>query len=298
LESRLIRRLFFSMFPWKELAKPKNISLLGLKETLEGGQSFTWSATDYGTWLGSFRSKLVELKLVNGVIHWRTSKQFPATQNEILEYLWLDKTYDDAVQNLPWRSDSILAQCIQSLPGLTILNQPFEEMLFYFLLSSAKSIPQIKELGYLVSQKFGIQLAPNIWSFPGWQVLSQVKEKELRELKLGYRAKYVCGVASILNDEPTFLNTIINLPYPEAKSKLVSLPGVGPKIADCALLFGAKKSEAFPVDTWIAKTLDRHYNLESFSPVQKIIFARSHFGKFCGLAQQFLFSGERLGLIK
>ena len=128
--------------------------------------------------------------------------------------------------------------------------------------------------------------------------LSQVKEKELRELKLGYRAKYVCGVASILNDEPTFLSTIINLPYSEAKSKLVSLPGVGPKIADCALLFGAKKSEAFPVDTWIAKTLDRHYNLESFTPVQKIIFARSHFGKFCGLAQQFLFSGERLGLIK
>ena len=64
---------------------------------------------------------------------------------------------------------------------------------------------------------------------------------------------------------------------------------------------GAEKSQLFVVDTldtWIAKTLDRHYNLESFSPVQKIIFARSHFGKFCGLAQQFLFSGERLGLIK
>ena len=285
------------MCPWKELTKPSKISLLGLKETLEGGQSFSWNSTSNTSWIGTFDSKLVELKLLDNAIHWRTSLQYPATQAEILEYLWLDNSYDEAVYNLPWRSDSVLAQCVQSLPGLTILNQPLGEMLFYFLLSSAKSIPQIKESGFLVCQKFGIQLTDDIWSFPGWEILSEVKEDDLRSLKLGYRAKYVHEVSRILKKEPEFLPRIYELPYQEAKNALVSLPGVGPKIADCALLFGAKKNEAFPVDTWITKTLDKHYKLDSFNLGQKVLFARSHFGKFCGLAQQFLFSAERLGLI-
>jgi N-glycosylase/DNA lyase len=285
------------MCPWKELTKPSKISLLGLKETLEGGQSFSWNSTSKTSWIGTFDSKLVELKLLDNTIHWRTSLQYPATQGEVLEYLWLDNSYDEAVYNLPWRSDSVLAQCVQSLPGLTILNQPLGEMLFYFLLSSAKSIPQIKELGFLVCQKFGTQLTDDIWSFPGWEILSEVKEDDLRSLKLGYRAKYVHEVSRILKKEPGFLHRISELPYQEAKSALVSLPGVGPKIADCALLFGAKKPEAFPVDTWITKTLNKHYKLDSFNSGQKVLFARSHFGKFCGLAQQFLFSGERLGLI-
>ena len=285
------------MSPWKELTKPNKLSLLGLKETLEGGQSFSWNSSSKTSWIGTFDSKLVELKLLDNVIHWRTSLQYPATQEELLEYLWLDNSYDEAVNNLPWRSDSVLAQCVQSLPGLTILNQPLGEMLFYFLLSSAKSIPQIKELGFLVCQKFGIQLTDDIWSFPGWEILSDVTEDDLRRLKLGYRAKYVHEVSKILKKEPGFLHRISELPYQKAKSALVSLPGVGPKIADCALLFGAKKTEAFPVDTWITKTLDKHYKLDSFNSGQKIVFARSHFGQFCGLAQQFLFSGERLGLI-
>ena len=286
------------MSPWKELIEARNLSLLGFRETLEGGQSFSWYPTSETSWIGSFKSKVVELKFSDNMIFWRTSLKHKASEAEIINYLWLDKSYESAVNNLPWRSDSVLAQCIQALPGLTILNQPLEETLFHFLLSSAKSIPQIKEAVFLVCKNFGTPLGNNLWGFPGWQVLSEVEEKELRELKLGYRAKYVCGVAKILQEDPAYLKKISRLPYQEAKSKLISLPGVGPKIADCALLFGAKQTEAFPVDTWISKTLDMHYNLESFNPVQKIIFARSHFGKFCGLAQQFLFSGERLGLIQ
>lgn len=285
------------MSPWKELIKPNKISLLGLRETLEGGQSFSWNSTSKISWIGAFDSKLVELKLLDDVIHWRTALDYPATQAEILKYLWLDSSYDEAVNNLPWRSDKVIAQCIKSLPGLTILNQPLGEMLFYFLLSSAKSIPQIKELGFLVCQKFGTQLAPDIWNFPGWHILSEVKEEELRGLKLGYRAKYVHKVAKFLKQDPEFLSLIPKLSYEDAKCKLVSLPGVGPKIADCTLLFGAKFPQAFPVDTWISKTLDRHYNLGTFKSEQKTLFARSHYGKYCGLAQQFLFSGERLGLI-
>ena len=286
------------MSPWKELIKTQNISLLGFRETLEGGQCFNWNSTSETSWIGSFKSKVVELKFLDNKIFWRTSFTHKASEAEIVDYLWLDKSYESAVNNLPWRSDSVLGQCVQALPGLTILNQPLEEALFYFLLSSAKSIPQIKEAGFLVCKNFGTPLGKNLWSFPGWKKLATLEEQDLRNLKLGYRAKYVHQVAKVFENDPQYLLRVIQSDYEDAKSSLVKLPGVGPKIADCALLFGGKKTQAFPIDTWISKALDSHYNLNSFNHEQKVLFARTHFGKFCGLAQQFLFSGERLGIIK
>jgi len=286
------------MSQWKELAHPNNFSILGLKETLEGGQTFSWCPTSTSTWIGCFRSKVVELKFKDGILFWKTPNGGTITEEEIKDYLWLDSEYDGAIDQLPWRSDHVLAKCVKALPGLTILNQPLDEVLFYFILSSAKSIPQIKEIGSLVCQKWGKSLGNNLWSFPGWSKLSKVSEDEFRKLKLGYRAKYIHDVAQVVGNDPYYFSTISQLSYIDAKSELIRLPGVGPKIADCALLFGANKTEAFPIDTWIAKVLDSHYGLEPFTYSQKALFARKHFGLFCGLAQQFLFSGERLGLIE
>ena len=82
----------------------------------------------------------------------------------------------------------------------------------------------------------------------------------------------------------------------DARKEVMQLPGVGEKIADCVLLFGASKMESFPIDTWIDKVLTNRYNLIGWSQSQKLDFARLHFGKFAGLAQQFFFSGERLGV--
>lgn len=286
------------MSPWKKLTQFNNFSLLGLRETLEGGQCFSWFKTSNTSWLGSFNLKVVELKFEKKTLFWRTCELHPATKTELLNYLWLDSTYNDAIDQLPWRSDSILAKCISKIPGLTILRQSLDETLFYFLLSSAKSIPQIKEMGFLVCQKWGKKLNSNIWSFPGWAKLGEASENDLRELKLGYRARYIYQIAQIIGKDPDFLYRVSTSTYEDAKSALVQLPGVGPKIADCALLFGANKTEAFPVDTWISKVLEDHYDLKSFNTKQKVLFAKKHFGKFAGLAQQFLFSGVRLGLIK
>ena len=286
------------MSQWKELARPNNLSILGLKETLEGGQTFSWCPTSPNSWVGCFRSKVAELKFKDGMLFWKTSSCGLLTEEEIKDYLWLDSDYEGAIDQLPWRSDDVLKKCVKTLPGLTILKQPLDEVLFYFILSSAKSIPQIKEIGSLVCQKWGQALGNNLWGFPGWSKLSKVREEDLRKLKLGYRAKYVHDVAQVVGDDPSYFSNISQLSYDDAKSELIRLPGVGPKIADCALLFGANKTEAFPIDTWIAKVLDSHYGLEPFTYSQKALFARKHFGLFCGLAQQFLFSGERLGLIK
>ena len=90
-----------------------------------------------------------------------------------------------------------------------------------------------------------------------------------------------------------FLPLVGRLPYGEARMKLCQLPGVGEKIADCVLLFGFNRLEAFPVDTWILKAMRRHYKVGNASPRQAARFGRTHFGESAGLAQQFLFAWER-----
>ena len=111
----------------------------------------------------------------------------------------------------------------------------------------------------------------------------------IAELKLGYRAKSIVGVAKYLGERPDFLQGLQELPYQEAKSEIMKLPGVGPKVADCVLLFGCGKLEAFPIDTWIIKTLEKRYGLKGWKTGHMLHFAQKHFGGYAGLAQQFLF---------
>jgi len=272
------------------------LSLLGLEETLLGGQSFSWTATTASSWKGVIGKSVVELRLSEEKLEWRTGKKFPFTERKLRDYLWLDPSFTEAVDSLPWRSDPVLDRCIKKLPGLRILRQPMDEVLFVFLLSSVKSIPQIKEMKELVAEKYGESLELDLWSFPGWAKLAEIPEDELRGLKMGYRAKYVCGVARQIANNPSILRDVVEQPYEEAKAKLLSFPGVGPKVADCCLLFGASRTNAFPIDTWISKTLEIRYGLSGWSNNQQAHFAFKHYGKHAGLAQQFLFSGERLGL--
>jgi len=128
---------------------------------------------------------------------------------------------------------------------------------------------------------------------PTWSELAAVPESELRRCLLGFRARYIRETALHLAARAGWLEETEALPYPEAKTRLMELPGVGEKVADCVLLFGAGRLEAFPVDTWILKALARRYGLAGWTPVQVAQFGRAHFGALAGFAQQFLFAWER-----
>jgi len=279
--------------PWRTLGTGSHLTDSSLAETLDGGQSFRWRQTESGSWLGIWSRNLVEIRLKRERLDWRAPEQLSVDREEVVRYLALDSSYEDVVAELPWRSDPNLAEAMESFRGLRILRQPLGETLFAFLLSSVKSIPQIKELCGLVAKTYGEEIIPGVHSLPTWTGLAKVPETDLRALKLGYRAKYVSATARRLAKEPDFLSTVEAVPYEEARSLLMELPGVGGKVADCALLFGAGKLEAFPVDTWIAKALAARYGLHDWRLDQLAAFGRVHFGRFAGLAQQFLFSAER-----
>ena len=123
--------------------------------------------------------------------------------------------------------------------------------------------------------------------------MKTIPEADLRACLLGFRARYIHDTAQFLTQRPGWLDETELLPYAAAKARLIELPGVGEKVADCVLLFGACKLEAFPVDTWILKALARRYQLDGWKPAQVAQFGRAHFGPLAGYAQQFLFSWER-----
>jgi len=280
--------------PWSPFEKGNRFSYLSLQETLVGGQCFDWHEIAKLHWRGKIEESVVECRWKNKRVEWRCGKTKPLDELKINEYFWLGEDYDEAVGTLPCRSDPVLEKCVKKLQGLRILRQPLDQSLFFFLLSSAKSIPQIQAVGKAVFQKYGDRLFEDIYSFPGWDRLAEIPESELRSLKLGYRAKYVAESARFILSRSDWLESIPDLSYENAKKELLRLPGVGEKVADCALLFGGGFLEAFPIDTWIEKSMEKRYLLHGWSTKQKLHFGMVHFGGFAGLAQQFLFSAERL----
>jgi N-glycosylase/DNA lyase len=281
---------------WEPLGLAHSFTDQSLAETLDGGQSFRWRRQPAsGTWQGVFAKHSVQLRLRSSgdELHFRAATDRALAGAALHRYLAMAPQLPAALARLPLQSDPVLAAALAACPGLILLRQPFAETLLGFILSSTKRIPQIRQMCDTLAARFGPELAPGIHGLPTWAALATVGEPALRRCALGFRAGYVHRAALFLADHPGWLEQVEALPYAEAKAALVTLPGVGEKVADCALLFGAGRLEAFPVDVWILKTLAAGYGLEGWPPTQLAQFGRVHFGPLAGLAQQYLFAHAR-----
>ncbi len=308
---------------WTQLAlKGPPLSAGVLAETLDGGQAFRWRCDD-GIWSGIFGGSVVRLRLdpLNGDaapsprsavsatgasrLQWSAPVFLaPSTGPAFAHYFDATRDPSELADSLPWRSDAHLAACLAAFPGLRILRQPFGETLLGFLCSATKQIVQIKQMIALLSERHGTVLVtgPSTFTFqpstpthrlPTWGELALIPEAELRACQFGFRARFIHQTAQFLAQHPGWLEATEAMAYAEAKERLCSLPGVGEKIADCVLLFGANRLEAFPVDTWILKAMAARYGLHGWKPAQVAQFGRAHFGPLAGLAQQYLFAYER-----
>lgn len=272
-----------------------------LAETLDGGQAFRWAreTNPKEIWTGHWAGGTAQIQRDASHLIWRCTAGMNAT--DVQRYLGLNQDWADLTDSLPWRSDPHLARCVDAFPGLRILRQPFGETLLGFLCSATKQIVQIKQMVALLAERHGSpggrartpHAAPSPNALPSWEHLATVSEADLRSCLLGFRARYIHETALFLAQRPGWLEETEALPYPAAKARLMELPGVGEKVADCVLLFGAGQLEAFPVDTWVLKSLARRYGLDGWKPAQVAHFGRTHFGPLAGLAQQFLFAWER-----
>lgn len=308
---------------WTSLPGAPCLTAATLAELVDGGQAFRWQREPGGGWLGIWSDHITRLRLTpSGDLEWSAPVALAARVRTALPLYLFGHDTKAALDTLPWRGDVHLARCLTAFPGLTILRQPFGETLLGFLCSATKQIVQIKQMIGLLAARHGKPILPPaldvarqsfappgdhatptasaafaevtaINRLPTWAELALVPETELRACLLGFRARYIHQTATFIAGHPGWLDETEQLPYPEAKARLCELPGVGEKVADCVLLFGAGRLDAFPVDTWIIKAMARRYALDGWTPAQVAHFGRTHFGAHAGLAQQYLFAYER-----
>ena len=191
-------------------------------------------------------------------------------------------------------------RAVMSLPGLKVLNQPAWEAVCAFIISANNNVKRIRLTVSLLNEKYGPSVmykGERLFGFPSPEILSKISEEELRrEIRCGYRAKYLIETAKmILAGFP--LENLRNVPYEEARKRLTELPGVGGKVADCVCLFGLGHAEAFPVDVWVRRLMESWFSVTG-TPEHIRKEALRIFGTNAGLYQQSLFHAARTGLIE
>jgi len=282
--------------PWRKFTPLLKMEASALAETLVGGQAFRWRRVEKReAWQGVWSGWVVRVRVGRaGEVEWSAPGELAeGVDAAIGEYFAADVDFAALADQLPWRTDEVLKERIRAWGGLRLLRQPLGETLLAFLCSSAKRIPHIMQMCEALAERFGEPIWEDVRALPTWARLAEAHESELRACGLGYRARFVKETAGKLAQSPGWEAHIKGAPYAEAHEWLAALPGVGPKIADCMLLFGAAKYAAFPVDTWILRAMAERYGLRGWRPAQVAQFGRAHFGPLAGLAQQFLFSGAR-----
>ena len=283
---------------WCSWGEAPHFSLAGFEETLDGGQAFRWNRQD-SHFEGRWGKTAIRLRHIDGAVEYSapTDCESSEAQQALAEYFALETDFGKLTNELPWRSDPVLKASIDAFPGLRILRQPLAETLLCFLCSSTKQIPQIKAICEAVATDLGHPLPDGTHGLPNWNRIAAAGEGSLRSAKLGYRARYIFQTACFMRDHTDYIAQVDAAPTDQARELLIALPGVGRKIADCVLLFGAGRMDAFPIDTWVQKILTRAYGLDGWKADQLLDFARVHFGPSAGLAQQYLFAAARAGII-
>lgn len=254
----------------------KNIILfqkdLDLDETLDCGQAFRWKkvGSDYQcTYEGHFLDSFLTVSQCgNGkfIFHDTSEDDFIRVWTD---YFDLDTDYSELKRR--FSEDKTLAEACRFAGGIRLLRQDAWECLISFIISQNNNIPRIKGI---ISR-----LCDNYGHFPTPDELSEETPDTLAYLRSGFRAKYLCDAAKRTASGSTDLSAIRSMPIGDARSELKKICGVGPKVAECVLLYGMHRTDAFPIDVWIKRVLAEYYP-DGFP---------KYLSDNAGIAQQFLF---------
>lgn len=282
--------------------------------TFRCGQLFRWRE-HAGAWYGPFGAASLRVKPVPGGLEVR-AQGAPVTVREVRTFLALDvslQSLDERLAGDPWVSTAIRA-----LPGLRILRQDPWECLVNFICSQNSNIPKIELSTERLARRWG---AVHQWDddvevavLPAPEVLSEVETDALRPCGLGYRCRYLTACAQRVAVGQPQLAELRAVPYTVGLNVLLTLPGIGRKVADCVLLFCLDKPQACPVDVWVRRIIHELYprallrrlpdaveraekalTSREYDAIQS--FAWDRWGMLAGYAQQYLFHARRLGLI-
>jgi N-glycosylase/DNA lyase len=273
-----------------------------LKKTLNSGQVFHWQKAGDG-FVGTIGDRAVFVEEAKDVLKVRfggtpkPARETRALPRIVARYFALDHPLGTICDSFP--KDPVMNAARDFCRGLRIIRQPKWECLATFICSSMKQVAHIRQIVLALRKRFGQQRRPGnqlVYTFASPRRLAQASEKELRDCKLGYRAKNLRATARLVSSGRADLEAWSALSDAELRKQLCTLPGVGPKIANCVMLFAYERLRAFPIDVWIERVLRQHY----FSRRKKMTaqrlrqFSETYFGEHGGYAQQYLFHHARM----
>jgi N-glycosylase/DNA lyase len=288
----------------------KSLNSLNPEITVNSGQMFLWENYK-NSWYGVYKSHILKFSLDHknsgkGPYDHLYFDSFPELDN------WQQLVFrlDDDINFISscLTNDNIISQLFKKYSGLWLMRQDPFQCMISFACSSNTNIPMIRRMLKNLCRKFGIKREideKKFFTFPTTKSLAKASINELCSCGIGYRAKTIKSLTEKIIIGTLNIEELSRCKYDEAKETLLSIYGIGNKLADCILLFSLEKTEAFPIDVWIARSIHSYYrsllNQESFkldfkstklSPnkynlLSKIM--RQHFGKYAGYAQQYLY---------
>ena len=231
----------------------KGIHNLSLPMTLDCGQAFRWSSDDGKLWKGIAYNKYLELYIDNDtlVLLNTTEDDF---NNIWKRYFDLERDYQKIIDSIS--ENEILKSASSYGSGIRLLNQEPWETLCSFIISQNNNIPRIKCIIDRLCMNFG-ENQNGVYTFPSANIIAKLSLEDLSVLRSGFRAKYILDAAKKVSSGEIDLDTLKSMDIDSARQELMKIKGVGPKVADCTLLFALEHIEAFPKDVWIKRAMEK-----------------------------------------
>lgn len=271
-----------------------------MKDIFECGQCFRWNKQEDGSYIGIFLNNVLQVNETEDKIIFKGICD-GNIEEVVKQYFDLDRDYEK-IQNELKKIDENMEKSINYGQGIRILNQDLWETIISFIISANNNIPRIKGIIERLSKKYGKAISYNnniYYTFPTPEELKDVTVEDFRKLGLGFRdIRLYETTQSILNKKVDLEKLKQEENFNKVRETLLTLSGVGPKVADCILLFSTlKRFEAFPIDVWVRRVMNELYihEEEEKKVKQKQIeqIAYEKFGNLAGLAQQYLFYWKR-----
>lgn len=275
-----------------------DVKCFNLKYTLECGQCFRWKLIDENTYVGVVIDRVIKIKQIGDKIYiWSSLKE--GLKEVVYEYFDLDKDYGELEKSIA-KVDENIEKSLEFSSGIHILNQPLFETVISYIISANNNIKRISKSVDDISKMFGKKIMfedKEYYLFPTLEELSKATMDNLLKCGTGFRARYILNNVSELMSTPNILDELLNLETGVARDRLMKFMGIGPKVADCILLFSLKKSEVFPVDVWVKRIMEKLYFKEGTNLKEISEYANNNYGKNAGIIQQHLFHNVRMGNI-
>lgn len=255
---------------------------MSLSDTLCCGQSFRWRECGDGGFRGTAFGKTVTVRKDGEdiIIIGATAEDF---ENIWKIYFDFDTDYVSLRKELS-EKHPVLSEAAKFAPGIHILRQEPFEALISFIISQNNNIKRIEGIVQRLCENFGEKLSDGSYAFPTAERLAQLTPDDLAPLRAGFRNRYILDAAQKVHSGQVDLEKCRTLPFSQAKAQLMTIVGVGEKVADCVLLYGLHRTEAFPMDVWMKRAM-------------KILFpdvTPDYFGEYAGVAQQYIFHYSRM----